>query len=99
MKLTHNQKTDLRLDNETKALAHIDNARMNKQSILSLSGLDLGALPPEIFKLTNLTPLNIGENNLKSLLPEISKLTNISYEDIEIDIAYDERLMKMRHKS
>ncbi|MBI3123007.1 MAG: leucine-rich repeat domain-containing protein [Ignavibacteriales bacterium] len=64
------------------ALNRIRIAKAGKSSELSLSELDIGVLPDELFECTHLTSLVAWECGLISLSPEISALANLEYLDI-----------------
>lgn len=60
------------------ALKRIEESERTCESRLDLSDLRLGALPPEIGKLKNLSILYLQFNQLTSLPPEIGQLTSLS---------------------
>lgn len=61
------------------ALKRIEESERTCESRLDLSDLGLGALPPEIGKLKNLSILYLQFNQLTSLPPEIGNLTTLTH--------------------
>lgn len=65
-----------------KALRRIEKCKKKGESRLSLSGLGLTMLPPEIGQLTKLSLLDISNNQLSTLPPQIGQLTKLTLLDL-----------------
>uniref|UniRef100_UPI0030DDAFE9 leucine-rich repeat domain-containing protein n=1 Tax=Crocosphaera watsonii TaxID=263511 RepID=UPI0030DDAFE9 len=63
---------------EEELLQVIEKAAKDKRESLDLSFKGLTSIPPEIGQLTNLTSLNLWNNQLSNLPPEIGQLTNLT---------------------
>ena len=64
-------------DGNKEALARIAKVKANKAEILSLSGLGLTTIPPQVFELTWLREFSLSRNRLTVLPPEIGQLTKL----------------------
>ncbi len=60
------------------ALRRIEEARNTRSTVLDLSGLGLRSLPPELFELTYLTRLYLGNNALTDLPAELAELSSLT---------------------
>ena len=65
-------------DGYKEALEEIAKAKENRLARISLDGLELKILPPELFELTWLKILWIPNNKITHLPPEIGKLINLT---------------------
>ncbi|MCH2245973.1 MAG: leucine-rich repeat domain-containing protein, partial [Crocosphaera sp.] len=63
---------------EEELLQVIEKAAKDKRESLDLSFKGLTSIPPEIGQLTNLTSLNLWNNQLTNIPPEIGQLTNLT---------------------
>ena len=64
-------------DGYKEALGRIAKVKANKAEILSLSGLGLTTIPPQVFELTWLREFSLSRNRLTVLPPEIGQLTKL----------------------
>ena len=68
------------------ALEWIASAAQSGRSELSLNGLGLEEIPPQLWSLTRLTRLNLQLNELRRLPPEIGSLTNLEHLSVDSNL-------------
>ena len=60
----------------------IEKAKAENWTELDLSYIGLTEIPPEIFQLSNLQVLNLGENQITKIPDAIAALSNLQYLDL-----------------